>query len=141
MPLRTLLVVFALLLVSAEQSCPVALKPESESLEGVWKIVDNRFRGTRCDELEGKVVFGRGWVRWAFNAFSWKGPYTLDRAKMPKEINAAFSNRPGKWLGIYKLESGRLKICLDWERPREFSSDENSGAVLLTMERAKSHRP
>lgn len=39
--------------------------------------------------------------------------------------------------GIYKLENGRLTICIGDERPKIFSGAKGSKTVLLVLERMK----
>jgi uncharacterized protein (TIGR03067 family) len=120
-------------------------------LAGEWKVVALESNGKKAPakELEG--------MRWSFKGsdvrfadpgeeLGGKTSVKLDATQSPKHIDLVALEGPSKGTksqGIYKLEKDRLVICMrDAEaakkgRPKEFSTEADSGLGLITLERVR----
>jgi RNA polymerase sigma-70 factor (ECF subfamily) len=116
-------------------------------LEGTWRVKSLETAGKRVPEDELKVM---GWTfRGATLLLSGPGKkikcaVRLDPSKTPKQIDVTGLEGPpeGKTTrGIYKVEKGRLILCMrderkaDLGRPKEFKADDENGQSLATLER------
>jgi RNA polymerase sigma factor (sigma-70 family) len=119
---------------------------ELKALQGDWKFVAASGDGRKpasAEELKG--------MRWTFKGARLQGSgpggkqvemgeVRLDPGKDPKHIDlvAPEGDQKGKTLqGIYKLEKGRLTICLrdpGKSRPTEFTADAGSDQEMITLE-------
>jgi uncharacterized protein (TIGR03067 family) len=71
------------------------------------------------------------------------GTHKLNPSKKPKEIDASDTEGPFKGktvLGIYKLEKGEFTVCFSppgMDRPKEFTTNSGTGAMLHVWKRQK----
>jgi uncharacterized protein (TIGR03067 family) len=117
---------------------------EVKALEGEWVVVGLEADGRKAsaDEMKG--------MRWTVRGTEITGTdpdggggkmsFRLDPGKSPKEIDLTplDGREKGKVAaGIYRLEDGRLQVCMRdaGGRPKEFVSGPGQG--LITLERAK----
>jgi uncharacterized protein (TIGR03067 family) len=120
-------------------------------LEGVWKVVKLEGASERESDEEIKGM------RWTFKGSTLllsmpvddpdnklKCTIKVDARKNPRHIDISPLEGPsaGKTIqGIYKLEKGRLILCMRDEkdaglgRPKEFVGDQEKGQGLATLER------
>jgi uncharacterized protein (TIGR03067 family) len=124
---------------------------EAKRLEGHWRGVALESDGRRATATELEAMKGGGWV-FKGSEVSFEDPnapgksaYKLDPSKSPKEIDLIGTEGPqkGKTMeGIYKLEDGRLTICVrdlaaaEKGRPTAFTTEAGSGLGLIVLERA-----
>jgi uncharacterized protein (TIGR03067 family) len=72
-----------------------------------------------------------------------KGKFTIDASKKPAHIDVTPTTGPDAdttWKGIYKLEKGKLTICLNHkgDRPKDFDDKgEEVGKIVLEKKKAK----
>jgi uncharacterized protein (TIGR03067 family) len=140
---RTLLLVFALLLLAAEDE---ASKRDREKMLGDWAAVSMVADGAKSSDDEAQSLFrtvkGNSYTMFLFNKPLARYTFTLDASKTPKTIDVVREGvAPGKPLvGIYQLDGERWTICFaapGKERPKDFTSTEGSGQVLTVWEREK----
>lgn len=124
-----------------------AVARELKALQGEWKVVGLESDGRKASpkEMEG--------MRWIIknNQIEGKDPgeelgkigdFKIDPRKDPKhfDIEGFAGEKKKSTLGIYKLENGRLTICLrdakavEKGRPTEFSSDDGEEQGLIILE-------
>jgi uncharacterized protein (TIGR03067 family) len=153
---RSFLVVASGLLTAASATEDVkGLQRDLESLKGVWRAVHVRGR----DEVIPKQELDRQEVTWTFKDggkavfgakdFGGKNAeytYKIDPSNSPKAIDITYVGpikklKGHKQFGIYKLEKGKLTLCLtgspqatEKDRPKEFVVKDQAG-ILLEMER------
>jgi uncharacterized protein (TIGR03067 family) len=124
-----------------------AATKEMKAMEGDWIVVGLEEGGRKAsgDDVKG--------MRWTFkgsemvptNPGEKRGDrcrVKLDPSKSPKHIDLELleGNHKGKTVeGIYKLEEGRLTICLREEkgRPTEFKAEKDPNQGLITLEKVK----
>jgi uncharacterized protein (TIGR03067 family) len=127
-----------------------AADKEAKRLEGTWKFLSLSVDG---DEAPQEFI-QKG--RWSIRGkeITIPGPgggklsYKVDPSRSPKAIDMTGSDGPGRGKtlkGIYKIEEGRLTICLpggkkespdlDLARPEEFGGGQ--GKSLIVLERSK----
>lgn len=126
---------------------PAAVK----ELQGAWAIHAATLSGRdHLDDFQGMTltVTGEKYTI-EFGPNSDHGTITVDAAKSPKWIDVT-TRKDGPFKGrtlpgIYKLDGGKLVLCLDSEakaRPTAFEAKEKTSVMLLTYERAaKSGKP
>lgn len=118
-------------------------RAELNKLAGTWNFKDFMLDGRTID-------FGATWqfkgdtIAESIGLPRRSGTVSIDPAKEPKTMDINFSKSEGggliaKYPGIYKLEAGRLTICLgtDHTRPSEFACKLGSKSMLLTLTRSK----
>jgi uncharacterized protein (TIGR03067 family) len=135
-------------LVLALLAAAGARAEKAESLVGTWAITTAERNGKDAPEIaKHRIVFARDTFRiFLGDKVVYAGTYTVDTSKKPAAID--FNNTEGKdkgqkWLGIWKLDKGRLTICdngadtANKPRPKEFQTAKDSGYVLVTCTREK----
>jgi RNA polymerase sigma-70 factor (ECF subfamily) len=124
---------------------------ELEALQGEWKVVglETQRGQAPADDLKGMRWIFKGNQMQPINpggAPSEKGEVKLDPGKNPKQIDLVILEGPPKGtrvLGIYKLEKGRLTICLRNQnaakkgRPTDFTIEEGGDDGIITLESLK----
>jgi uncharacterized protein (TIGR03067 family) len=134
--------------VCLSSSLAFAADPSVADLQGRWEVV----------ELveDGKVVPREAIREWlpsggkleiAENAVIFVSPsdgtkqvklFSVDATQYPKRIDLESKEKKDA-VGIYKLDDGKLVLCLadptEAERPTEFSSKEGSQRMLMVLER------
>jgi uncharacterized protein (TIGR03067 family) len=125
-----------------------AAAKDLKAMEGEWKVVGLEEGGRRAspDDMKG--------MRWTFQGSTMlpvnpgekpgdKAEVKLDPGQSPKHIDLVVleGDNKGKTLeGIYKVEGGKLTICLrdpGKGRPKEFTADGGEGQGLITLEKVK----
>lgn len=154
-PMRWFFVAASALLTTMDASADdKAVQRELDSLKGVWKAVqfghrDGAFPKEELDRREvtwtfkdgGKAIFAAK----EFGGKDAQYTYRIDPYKSPKVIDftyvgPALQLKGSKQFGIYKIEGGKLTLCLtggkatDKDRPQKFEI-ENKDRVFLEMER------
>jgi len=123
-------------------------KPDDlKALVGRWKPAAKEYEGKDVSASLGRSV---AWTIQADAIWPIKagGPgkmtFRLDPTKAPKEIDLTFADGPSRdesFVGIYKVEKGKLTLCLarlsDKNRPREFKSRAGTGHTLMTFDAVK----
>jgi RNA polymerase sigma-70 factor (ECF subfamily) len=125
-------------------------KDDLKSLEGVWRVVAlaDGSKKAKEEELVG--------MRWTFQGAKLyisddsnqkiQCSVKLTQGENPKHLDLSPDEGPAQGItvqGIYKLEKGRLFLCMrdghkaDLGRPKEFVADEVNGLSLATLERVK----
>jgi uncharacterized protein (TIGR03067 family) len=123
-------------------------KKDEEKVLGTWAVVSVEEGGHR-EEGEGikeaRMTFAAD-GKWIWKTpgkggkdGTYKGTYTLDPAKKPKEVTVTINN--GETIkGIYKVDGDSLTICStdkDIERPSEFITKEGMFVTLIVLKREK----
>lgn len=124
---------------------------EAVDLEGRWKVVALESDGRKATEAELDAMKDGGWVfqgtKVSFEdlrAPAVTSSFKLDPSKEPKRIDLIGLDGPQKdktMEGIYKLEDGRLTICVrdlasaGKGRPTGFATEAGSGLGLIVLER------
>lgn len=137
----------------ATGSCTViyaddAVHEELKRHQGIWMVTSSTFDGHQAPkEIAGTIrrVVVDDHVVWERNGKRFAGTkIELDATRDPHTINVipdGGKNRGERVLGIYKLESDRLTICMaapGQRRPNEFNAEKGSGWTLQTFQRAPS---
>jgi uncharacterized protein (TIGR03067 family) len=124
----------------------VALAPDTPVDEAKKEL--ERIQGTWVTELGGEKVLlvctGDKYVQKVGDVEVEKGTHKLDPTKKPKTMDITVTEGDAKGLlqlAIYELEGDTLKICAnqagDKERPKEFSTKEGGGRILVVLKREK----
>ena len=145
---------FAFLLVGSLSTAVLAaaqaaLADDAKNLIGTWNIISLEANGESkpAEEFKGwKFVFegDQGWIVKPEET-SPKFKFKLDAAKDPKTIDLIVQEGDDKGKvvpGIYALEEGRLRLCINIfgdpsYRPMEFKTQDNDGAGFAVLERVK----
>ena len=132
----------------------IAAEPKSvndaQSLQGTWQAVNLEANGERKPDDEAKelqIVF-KGDQVFAVKpeGEGRKVKFKLDSSKTPKTIDLIAIDESDKGkiaTGIYSLENGRLRLCVNLfgkdttKRPTEFKTQSGDGVGFATLERAK----
>jgi len=125
------------------------IKKDRQQIEGTWRIVELVINGNPAKEEDVKklTVCNGADGTWSLRSEEKeisKGTSTFDPTQKPKTIDftPTVGDSAGKLhLGIYELGEDVRKLCFappEKERPTEFSSDPNSGHILVTFKRVKS---
>jgi uncharacterized protein (TIGR03067 family) len=132
---------FGILAVSAVACIALAGEP---SIEGAWEIVESSFRGKKVGE--GFITFTKDKMTLAIGKGE-KGrdfDYALDPSKTPKQLHMTAKDEPyagKKATAIYKFDGDKLVLCIPRrpgdETPTEFTSNEKSQNLVLTLKRKK----
>lgn len=122
---------------------------DAKDLQGTWQVIDLEANGEKKPAEEAgelKIVFqdDKIWVVKPTGAEP-KLKFKLDPGKNPKNIDLIVQEGKDKGKvapGIYSLEKGKLRLCLNIFgdlsiRPREFKTKERDGVGNATLERAK----
>ena len=115
-------------------------KKAPAELQGCWKLVSLEAGGNAIDPLGGgeprlvvkgdKVLYGGAEV----------ARLTADPSTSPKVIDLTFADPEGVYEGVYAVEKGTLKLCLNKtagakDRPSKFSTAGQADWRLLVFER------
>jgi uncharacterized protein (TIGR03067 family) len=132
----------------------VAAEPKSandaKNLQGTWQAVDLEANGEKQsdDQIKELQVVFKGDQVFAVkpDGEGRKVKFKLDSSKTPNAIDliAIDGSDQGKTAaGIYSLENGRLRLCVNLfgkdttQRPTEFKTRSGDGVGFVTLERAK----
>lgn len=120
---------------------------DPKELAGDWQLVAAQREGNDAPDLVGHLLSFRGdkFVVRKGDKVLFEGTFKTDNAKKPAQIDFEHTKDPlagKKWLGIYAIEDGVLKICdnsegLDKPRPTAFAAKPGSGSFLGSFKRAK----
>ncbi len=138
---KLLSMVVAGLLLAADNPSKDDVKQEAKKLNGTWKVDSIVQDGQKMDAEEAHkwvvTMDGDKYVVKVDGQILEEGKIKIDPSKSPKHIdispttgNDAGSTRKG----IYEVKGDEQKICFappDQERPKEFSSKEGSGRLLI----------
>jgi uncharacterized protein (TIGR03067 family) len=122
-----------------EDPLPKALK----ALEGKWNLVAVESQGQRPMTFQAAYYVFRpgGKLVWCVEENPRDdGSFAVDPKKSPKTITITYPE--GKHLGIYRIEDGKLTICItktgaaEKDRPNAFAT-QGTDYSLLVFERAK----
>jgi RNA polymerase sigma factor (sigma-70 family) len=114
-----------------------------EQLGGVWQAtaVEHNGRKLSAEAVKAfKVRISDRWIRFESGRNFSDASFKLDSTKKPKVmwLTSSLEKTPPV-RGIYKLEDGRLTICVDNDEgkaePTEFATRPGSGLTLLVLER------
>ena len=121
-----------------------AAKKELQRLQGTWKVLKMLNEGKPAPaEMIAKteVVLSGHKAIVKTGERDETAIITVDPTKKPAAIDIRQEKEKGVLKGIYKLEKNRLTVCFaekpDAPRPKEFTSTEESGTVLIVLERLK----
>ena len=130
----------------ADDAKEEAIKRDRQRIEGTWQIVELIVNGISADANQLTVVNGSDgtWSLRSEGKEIGKGTSTFDPNQKPKTIDFTPTTGDAKdklHLGIYELGDDVRKLCFapaGKARPTEFSSDSDSGNILVKFERVKS---
>ena len=139
---------FLAALLSAPAPAPSdAAKEDLKKLQGEWAPTAIQINGEKAPDKKlartKLVVKDDKFTALEDNEVSDESTARLDPAQDPKAVDLAFTAGPDKdksVQGIYKLDGNVLTVCVaepGKERPKELSSAEGSGQILLVFKRAK----
>jgi RNA polymerase sigma-70 factor (ECF subfamily) len=114
-----------------------------EQLGGVWQAtaVEHNGRKLAAEAVKTfKVRISETWIRFESGRNISDATFKLDPSKKPKVMWLTSSrDKAPPVRGIYKLEDGRLTICVDNDEgkaePTEFATRPGSGLTLMVLER------
>ena len=126
---------------------PDAVKEELKKLQGPWRMVSGERNGEKIPEDEAKSVI-RSFTDDTFEAKRdgttiTKGKVKLDPSQKPKAIDVIMKGQDDEDVtlkGIYEVDGDSMKTCLappGQDRPKEFSSKEDSGHMHYVWKREK----
>jgi len=124
---------------------------ERKAMQGDWDVValEENGRKASADDVKG--------MRWTFMGSTMqptdpgekpgeKAEVKIDPGRSPKHIDLVVPEGAlkGKTLqGIYKMEEGKLTVCLRDEkapekgRPKEFTAEKGSNQAVITLEKGR----
>jgi uncharacterized protein (TIGR03067 family) len=143
MRLTIMLTILGASLCWADDAKDDAVKKEMEKLQGTWKVVKAVKRGEAAPEDELKkmqVVITGDKLTVKDGTHNETTPFAIAPTRQPATIDLTVEKAKLTIQGIYELDKGVLKICVGLDgkkRPTEFTSTENSGTILLVLEREK----
>lgn len=115
-------------------------KPDSEKLQGTWKLISGTNDGSPLpDEFKSSFVMkisGDTLTVSSNGRTTIEGKFTLDPKKKPRELDLTVNGQFARC--IYEIDGDKLKINhgeLDTERPTEFESKPGSRLLLLLLKR------
>ncbi len=119
-----------------------------EQLGGVWQATAVEHNGRKLSAeavLPFKVRISDSWIKFESGRDSYDATIRLDPSQKPKVMWLTSSRvKAPPVRGIYKLEDGRLTICVDNDEgkaePSEFATRPGSGLTLLVLERQANQR-
>jgi uncharacterized protein (TIGR03067 family) len=132
----------------------VAAEPKSandaKDLQGTWQAVDLEANGGKQpdDQIKELQIVFKGDQVFTVKpeGDGRKVKFKLDSSKTPKTIDLIAIDESDKGkiaTGIYSLENGRLRLCVNLfgkdttKRPAEFKTQAGDGTGFATLERAK----
>jgi uncharacterized protein (TIGR03067 family) len=137
------------LLLSFALSAASQPRPDKSALEGRWKAVAAVLNGKELKKQDKELYFtaaGRTFIVKEGAKVVARGTFTTDSNKRPRQIEFTINEGPralkGLTLyGIYEVKGQTLRWCVTSlgadERPSEFQSAEDSGFLLVTLNRRK----
>jgi uncharacterized protein (TIGR03067 family) len=119
-----------------------------KGLQGTWVATAAQRDGKPVPEVIGhRLTFsGEGFtIRSSADKVLYQGTYRLDQDTTPASIDFKHTEGDAKgkvWKGIYSREGDQLRICdnaanPEKARPSSFDTKPDSGAVFVTLKRAK----
>jgi uncharacterized protein (TIGR03067 family) len=115
---------------------------DQEQMQGTWRLVSGRRNGKSFPEETVKtirLVFAGDQLTTKVGDRGTKFAFMLDPEQEPKAIDLDMDGSVGK--GIYQLDEDKLRIVhgeVGTPRPKDFSAQEGSGLVMLTLQREPS---
>lgn len=140
--MRTMMLGFAAFAVLFTAQGDDSTKKERAALQGTWTITKFETGKGAQDGFNGATLTFTtdGKASMVKEGETKKGTYTLNPKAKPKQIDLTSEEDGHAMKGIYRLEKGNLTICItggkDAERPTEFSAQEGTPNVLITLRRA-----
>ncbi len=122
---------------------------DAKDLQGTWQVIDLEANGEKkpANEFEGWNIIIKGDEIWLEKptGVDPKLKYKLDPTKKPKTIDLTVQEGKDKGkvvLGIYSLEKGQLRLCINTFgdpsfRPKEFKTHDKDGVGFATLKRIK----
>ncbi len=124
-------------------------KTAPDDLQGVWQAVDAECAGRQSsveqvEELQ--IVIKGDRLEIKPDGENRKTTFKIDASKFPKTIDLTVADGPNKGKvarGIYSLEGGQLKLCINLfgkdqtQLPTEFKTQSGDGFGFATFRRAK----
>jgi uncharacterized protein (TIGR03067 family) len=139
--LVTLAVVLCVAVVCGQDQA----ETEKKALHGNWDAVafeeDGKQARARLLETLSCSFMNNEFVWRLEGTVQLKGTYKLKPEKKPKEIDLFDPDRKAKFVGIYEIQGGTLKIRFHQDkqpRPKEFTTEKGTrDHFLLVLKRAK----
>jgi uncharacterized protein (TIGR03067 family) len=143
----------SLLLMGPAIKTADAVQTDNDLLQGAWTLVSieankqviplEKIKVGNLEEVAKLIIEGNVYT-FQLGESRVKFTFSLDSGKSPKEIDVTFAESSHKgqvYRGIYILEGDTYTICrhIDTgkERPRQFTTEPNSGTVIVTWKREK----
>jgi uncharacterized protein (TIGR03067 family) len=126
---------------SARQPKPLQEVPDSERLQGTWKLEKQMFFGEERIESSLQLTFLKNKVEYQTKTTLWQGTVKIDPNSQPKTMDLVFFDQyTMRW--IYRLEGDKLVIAEPngWfgPRPKDFTSPKGDlEKFVSTFARAK----
>ena len=122
------------------QSQARAADPDVAALQGKWLVESFAYNGSPVEAMQGatREIKDDKYSLTPTAGEAINGTIKVDSTKKPKQIDLDVNGRTLK--GIYEIQGEMLKLCYRLngdERPTEFDSKPDSGAVLVIHRRAK----
>lgn len=120
---------------------------DTKGLQGVWQAVDGEANGEQspADQVEElHIIVKADEIAIKPDDEGRKFKFKLDPGKTPKTIDLTppdGSHKGQPVVGIYSLENGRLRLCLNifgadpGQRPTQFKTQAGDGVCFVTFER------
>jgi len=134
-------------LLAADPTGDGAAGGERDRLQGTWVLTAGVRDGKPADGLKGHllVIEGERFTIRLKGKVLYGGTVRVYPDRRPPAIDFMHTEGDFKgktWLGIYRLDGDRLRVCdnayaPDGGRPTEFTSPPGSGRVLADFERQK----
>lgn len=117
-----------------------AADPDVAALQGKWLVESFAYNGSPVEAMQGatREIKEEKYSLTPTGGDAINGTIKVDSTKKPKQIDLDVNGRTLK--GIYEIQGEMLKLCYRLngdERPTEFESKPDSGAVLVLHRRAK----
>jgi uncharacterized protein (TIGR03067 family) len=121
---------------------------KADSHDGTWMVVSMEFGGMKIPDEELKkmpvtvTMKGDKWTVKIGSEVS-SGTSKVDLTKKPAEIDTTETEGPNKGTmmkGIMEMKGDTMRVCFDptgKTRPKEFSTKDNPGFILLEYKREK----
>jgi uncharacterized protein (TIGR03067 family) len=115
---------------------------EPKELQGTWKLVSVEVEGKATDPVGGQPRWIIKGEKVFYGGVELAG-MKIDASASPRVIDLKFGNPERVYEGIYAVENGTLKICLNRQtegtkdRPGVFSTKDQSDWRLLVFEQEK----
>jgi uncharacterized protein (TIGR03067 family) len=139
--------VLIVLAVASVGLCADPKEPKADkALNGPWTAESAVMAGKELPREELKsmhLVLTQGKYTLKHGDQVGEGTYKVDESEVPKTITFVATSGPHKgktMLGIYELEKGTLKLCIDMTgkaHPAKFESKPDTQSFLATYERQK----